>query len=413
VEVSPQVQPAAHRNATASPSTLFPSVMAVGPHRGMTARAQLLVTLLALLGVAIAFLCLQASSAYEQFGRELAAWDRFRGTSRAHLFDPSFRYLLAHPSPLPLWLRRPYVLAVAKGMAEFAVLAAAGVAIATSGERWLFWAPAVTWTLSPAVWGLPQNLGGSRAPFVLSGLPILFRQDWLAAPIGLMFLLLPGGVAAIVYGRRNRSVAGDRRWNLIGLASCLLIFVLWLSTRNSITGSTETGWEENLALLLPLFTFGVALTITRVWWLLLVVPVLSTIWWVSSVELLPIQIGVVATTVPTAVFVAGLGSGWKVIGAWLNQVALHARPSLVLVNALNVADAIMTHFFVHHGQAVESNPIVRVIGLPLKIVVVLAASLLLYRIRPRALVWPVIFLAAVLVWHISGLWLNAALLGSP
>jgi hypothetical protein len=219
---------------------------------------------------------------------------------------------------------------------------------------------------------------------------------------------------AVVYRRSPRSPGGDRRWGLVGLASCMFVFWLWLSTKSFFGGSPQSGWTESLPILLPLFVFGAALTITRAWWwVLLAAPVLWTVWWVSTVELLPVDMGVLLRALPAALFATCLGASWKTIGVGLDWIASRERLNLLLVNVLNIADALMTEFFVHRGLAVETNPLVRVIGLPLKIVFVLAASVLLYRIRPKMLVWPTIFLAAVLAWHMSGLWLNVALLGSP
>jgi hypothetical protein len=76
---------------------------------------------------------------------------------------------------------------------------------------------------------------------------------------------------------------------------------------------------------------------------------------------------------------------------------------LVIVNALNVVDAVCTYFATTSGEASEANPFVHAVGLPVKLVIVLAASVLLARWKPRALVWTAVVLAGVVAWHVSGI----------
>ncbi len=89
---------------------------------------------------------------------------------------------------------------------------------------------------------------------------------------------------------------------------------------------------------------------------------------------------------------------------WAPGLADRPRRALLLLNALNVVDAVFTAFAVRTEGAVEANPFVRVIGLPAKIVLVGALSLLVFRVRPRALAWLTLTLAGVLVWHLAGFW---------
>jgi hypothetical protein len=69
---------------------------------------------------------------------------------------------------------------------------------------------------------------------------------------------------------------------------------------------------------------------------------------------------------------------------------------LAAVNVLNVGDALLTAFLIRSGLASELNPVASVLGIPGKLFLVGTASYLLYRIRPRALIWPTLALAAVL-----------------
>jgi hypothetical protein len=71
---------------------------------------------------------------------------------------------------------------------------------------------------------------------------------------------------------------------------------------------------------------------------------------------------------------------------------------LAAVNVLNVVDAFLTHVWLTSGYAVETNPIASLLGVPGKLVLVAIASLLLYFIRPRALIIPAIALGLVVVY---------------
>jgi hypothetical protein len=71
---------------------------------------------------------------------------------------------------------------------------------------------------------------------------------------------------------------------------------------------------------------------------------------------------------------------------------------LAAVNILNVADAILTDLAVRAGLATELNPVASAIGTPGKLALVGVASFLLYRIRPRALLWPTLALALVVAY---------------
>jgi hypothetical protein len=76
---------------------------------------------------------------------------------------------------------------------------------------------------------------------------------------------------------------------------------------------------------------------------------------------------------------------------------------LLAVNALNAADAILTDASVRYGLATELNPVASLLGIKGKLILVAVASYLLYRIRPRALVWPTLALAVVVVYIAIGL----------
>jgi hypothetical protein len=75
---------------------------------------------------------------------------------------------------------------------------------------------------------------------------------------------------------------------------------------------------------------------------------------------------------------------------------------LVALNVLNVLDAILTHAVTHAGVAVEVNPVVGWLTLPGKVALVAALSLVLWRLRPSALVVPVAGYSLVVCYTIAG-----------
>jgi hypothetical protein len=81
---------------------------------------------------------------------------------------------------------------------------------------------------------------------------------------------------------------------------------------------------------------------------------------------------------------------------------------LAAVNVLNVADAVLTDLSIRWGLATELNPVASALGTWGKLALVAVASYLLYRIRPRALIWPALALAAVDVYIGMGLFISLA-----
>ncbi len=80
---------------------------------------------------------------------------------------------------------------------------------------------------------------------------------------------------------------------------------------------------------------------------------------------------------------------------------------LLALNALNLLDAVLTYLVTRAGMAVEANPLVEAMTLPGKIVFVAALSLVLWKLRPRALVIPIAAYGAVVAYTIAGaLWLS-------
>jgi hypothetical protein len=107
------------------------------------------------------------------------------------------------------------------------------------------------------------------------------------------------------------------------------------------------------------------------------------------------------------VLAAPLSALWQPIAHSIQTSTRRPLSVLIVLNVLNAADAALTQFGVTTGAVAEVNPFVEIIGMPVKIVLVAGASVLIYRLRPKALVWPTLVLAAVVVWHLIGLIINA------
>lgn len=80
---------------------------------------------------------------------------------------------------------------------------------------------------------------------------------------------------------------------------------------------------------------------------------------------------------------------------------------LVALNVLNLLDALLTFLVTRAGIAIEANPLVGWMTLPGKVVLVALLSVVLWRLRPGALVIPVVAYSAIVCYTIAGaLWLG-------
>ena len=78
---------------------------------------------------------------------------------------------------------------------------------------------------------------------------------------------------------------------------------------------------------------------------------------------------------------------------------------LGILNALNLLDATLTYLLIRWGLVYEGNPIVTWMTLPGKIVFVAGCSVLLWKLRPGALIVPAVAYAAVVCYSIVGAFL--------
>jgi hypothetical protein len=106
------------------------------------------------------------------------------------------------------------------------------------------------------------------------------------------------------------------------------------------------------------------------------------------------------------VIVAVASASWPL---WLRMVASsrdHPLGGLIVINALNIADAVLTWIGVSQGDARELNPVVSAIGLPWKVILVAVVSVAIYRLRPAWLPYPTGVMLLVVAYHLSGLVIN-------
>lgn len=75
---------------------------------------------------------------------------------------------------------------------------------------------------------------------------------------------------------------------------------------------------------------------------------------------------------------------------------------LLVLNALNLLDAVLTYTLISAGVAREGNPVVEWMTLPGKVVFVAALSVVLWKLRPQALVVPAVAYAALVCYTLVG-----------
>jgi hypothetical protein len=117
--------------------------------------------------------------------------------------------------------------------------------------------------------------------------------------------------------------------------------------------------------------------------------------WFSAVP--GIFLTAVAATPPT----------WSAVTLGLGEMQEHPIQQLVAVNVLNLLDVVASDAAIRAGQANELNPFVGATGTGIKLATVAVCSLLLYRLRPKALIWPAFAFAVLAVYHLTG-WLVMA-----
>jgi hypothetical protein len=111
-------------------------------------------------------------------------------------------------------------------------------------------------------------------------------------------------------------------------------------------------------------------------------------------------------------FATALFRGWaEAVDEGITEARSRPVGTLVLLNGLNLLDAILSDAAIGAGTARELNPFVMAIGGPAKLASVAALSGLLFWKRPSALVYPALVFVALISYHLMGL-LGGFALGS-
>lgn len=288
----------------------------------------------------------------------------------------------------------------------------ASIAIGRRGPRVAMALPLLVWTAGPYAAGLLSGAHG------VVPLPIGLEWNWLSATphardlwlgtlVDAALVLVPAFAITSLQPRATLTPLRQfrPRPSLVAAISVGL-FGLWLLVElPRLYGVPESGFLTALVPLAALFVFGGAIDDIWRWrWpIVIAVPVLATnnvMQWAVYGFHMPVA-DVARAVVP---FLAAALLGTAIRPTTRLFARLEARPveALIACNALNMADALLTAVGVHGGLAVETNPVVNTIGLPIKIVVVALLSAALLRTRPRALIWPCVALTAVVLWHVCG-----------
>ncbi|GBE21690.1 MAG TPA: hypothetical protein ENH00_15090 [Actinobacteria bacterium] len=290
---------------------------------------------------------------------------------------------------------------VAEALLVFVGLTLMGLVLVAVGWRRLWIVPVLLFQFGDVVRSLETVLRG--APWSVLGNDLLtvsgplYRVGWLGGPL---LILLVSAPALLLLRRRNFDIRhepfGSSELAGVGTALLLVGMVTYLAI---VLAPSETQLLPLIFTKLgPLVIFGAAVGTTKGWWpwapVTVGVLMLGVNGWQSSM-FLPLV---------SAPLIASL---WCPIAIWFDTATHHSTGTLIALNVLNVADAVFTRLAVTAGVATELNPLVNGAGMTVKVLVVAAASVLIYRTRPRLLLWPTVALAAVTLWHLIGMVVNA------
>ena len=302
------------------------------------------------------------------------------------------------------------------GSLAYLSIAVAGIAVARQGHRRLFAVPAAIFILATAAQGLhvPRPIGlewWRIGCFTESCVPPWFAHPWVGPMVDLALVLVPGWfMSRNVEPRAWPRDATPATWAaVVGVVGCLGV-VVW-----SVGVITQRSVDA--AAFASAASVGLLLGVARPWWpwmpaafgvvvsggsVVLVgafMRMSESSGWSNADFALQVALPVVVIAV-----VATLWEPLARVGARLQAKPLQL---LIAVNALNVADAVLTAIAVNAGAASEANPVVRTLGLPGKIALVGLVTWLLYKRRPSALVWPAAALLAVVAYHVAGALVNS------
>lgn len=261
---------------------------------------------------------------------------------------------------------------------------------------------------------IQYSVGGMLLrPLGIAWTPAIGTADdspaWVARPtLGVAIELILLVIACLAAGTRipQPRMHAQLKMRIAAATVCVaaLIMARAVASPDAWAASGGSGRYAAMAALLVLGYLGGG-NKSRLRWLLLLFPLLTTLDWISLFLPEPSLARVLSPTIP---YVTAVGLGLLIypLAERLGKAQkMSPRVLLILVISLNAIDAVLTWSFVSSNEAAELNPVVRLIGLPGKVAVVTIAATLVYRFRPSALVWPVTALGVVICWHVVGLWL--------
>jgi hypothetical protein len=303
---------------------------------------------------------------------------------------------------------------------RFCGLMLAGITLAAAGRRRAYAVPAIAWFLlsithGPALIHLPHPtpIGVGWNPVTSAGMasPFSWMNQWVGSVIDYTLALLPAAALSSALRRSGEErPAGVSLPPVTSVAAFVLCAFALILTMLAIAMSVDSlyPWAQ-LPAMVPLFLFGALLGARRpaLLWTAVVIPLLVQGTWYSllspfSSEVIPSMLSAVPFVV-----VVGLGVAPGPVARTLERLQEAPLSALILVNVLNVADAVLTWAAIDSRQASEANPVVRMVGLPAKVMLVAAISLVLFRRQPRALAWIAMIFLGVIAWHVAGLYFTA------
>jgi len=302
----------------------------------------------------------------------------------------------------------------------FVTIAVVGEAIASRGHRVLFALPGIAYVFASLAISphLPHAIGPQwqlacwdwDVTYTTCAMP-WFGNAWFGPTVDLALVLVPG----LVVTRRVRPHRWPGRTDAAAVAGILTAVAL-VTTAVWSMSVVQNGVD--ITPVAAVAVLGLVLGAARPWWpwlnVIVAVALANGFAWLLDMMFWPEPEYPLSSALPYI-----LGDTWPIVAvgliaslwqplAWLIR-RLQDRPVrlVIAVNALNVADAVLTFLAVRSGGAVESNPFVRNAGLPLKIVFVAALTVIAYRRQPSALVWPFSILLWVAGYHVAGMFVNA------
>jgi len=278
------------------------------------------------------------------------------------------------------------------------VAGAAAMSQLVRTRSWVLWPAVATATLGSFSLFDAVRYPSDAAQILSSGL--VFSGHWVVAFVDLAVVLGP----ALSIRRRAVRVPSREAWSkstltwLAGSSVVLVGLVLELEQSASYENLAAPG----LVGMVLAAVLGLA-TQPRKRWSRFVT--FSFAAWAGGLFAIPFgyldQVGLLNWA---PLCVAGLFALGSRASSLLLRAAMDPWLGVLLLNSLNAIDAVATYVQLRSGRIVEVNPVIVWGGLWPKVLAVLVSSLLLARVRPQALPYPIAIYAAVVLWHVAGAW---------